>query len=621
MHKPDSRDRLSVPSFELKNGADKRQRPIESTPPKKLREEGAEASLEGTTLDKRFRILERVGQGGMSEVYKAEHIMLQKMVAIKVLHKQQEAEGIERFQQEAKAISSLDHRNIVKVYAFGASEQDRLYLAMDFLEGKSLSDILESEERLSWRKTVAYALQIAQGLEQAHTRGIVHRDLKPSNIIIETDEYNNEIVKVVDFGIAKLTQESGKEVKNLTQDGNTCGSPPYMSPEQCMGELADARSDVYSFGIMLYELLTGVRPITGRSALEMMQNHLEQTPAFFERSCPDAGIPNSLETIVRKCLQKERDDRYQSMAEIQKDLKLIGSYSDEENELEETNKKALGTTHEIERKERKKFVIAAAAAATTLAIGCSAVFYFCYLPQKELSDLKTSVEKMDLKDPKYIDKIGVQVPQLLNKLDEKQGKAPGMAVIRKLRKRINALPDGCNKWIGLSKLSEQFQRYGLEEEANDLINRAIGGLHIYGEEMRLKAKNYPEAQRALQHCVGLSIKYNKSKTFVLNVMNLLFTAYIHNDNFSRAEHISRSAIEYALDGGNDLERCGAYFNLANVLHATKRYSEAELAYRESWKYSNQLGNAALAKNIAVQLAENLRLQGKLEEAQSLQTQM
>lgn len=620
MPKPDSRDQITVPSIELRADSSL-QSHSKKTSLARNSGEANETSLEGTTLDKRFRILERIGHGGMSDVYKAEHIMLQKMVAIKVLHKQQELESIERFQQEAKAISTLDHRNIVKVYAFGASEQDRLYLAMDFLEGKSLSDILEAEQRLSWRRVVDYGIQIAQGLEQAHARGIVHRDLKPSNIIIEVDEYNNEVVKVVDFGIAKLTAESGKEVKNLTQDGNTCGSPPYMSPEQCMGELSDARSDVYSFGIMLYELLTGVRPISGRSALEMMTNHVEQTPEFFETTCPEATIPGSLETIVRKCLEKDRNDRYQSMLDIQRDLKQVGSNSDQESDLADSNQKALITRKDQEKQQRRRtMVLAAVLGSCILAISAALTCSF-YLPQKELTDLKTQVEKINLKNPKFPQEMKVLVPQLFDKLEKNHDSASKLSVVRKLKKRIVAQPDSTHKFLGVSELAELYRKLGLDAEATDLENLSVGGLLQYGTSTR-ERKDNAEAQRALTHCASLCSQYHKPRTVKLSVMNQLFAAYLHDGNFVKAEQVARESIEIA-QGGLPLEQCLAYFNLGNILIEVGKISAAELAYREAWKHCLTVYaiDSDLSKSISKQLINCLQKLGKTEELKSVLNQL
>src|SRR5579883_3021279 len=157
--------------------------------------------LIGSVIDGRFRIVSRLGKGGMSEVFKAEHLILQQMVALKVLlpRQQAKANSVDRFQQEAKAISSLDHPNIVKVHAFGVHQESRLYLAMDFLDGKSLSEVLEIEGALPWSRVLNLGIRIAEGLEHAHSRGIIHRDLKPSNIILQIDEKGNENPKIVDF--------------------------------------------------------------------------------------------------------------------------------------------------------------------------------------------------------------------------------------------------------------------------------------------------------------------------------------------------------------------------------------------------------------------------------------
>lgn len=573
-------------------------------------------SLEGVTLDKRFRVLERVGQGGMSEVYKAEHIMLQKMVAIKVLHKQQEIEGIERFQQEAKAISALDHRNIVKVYAFGASEDDQLYLAMDFLEGKSLSEILEDEQRLDWKRALSYALQIAQALEQAHSRGIVHRDLKPSNIIIEKDEYKNDIVKVVDFGIAKLTAESGKEVKDLTQDGNTCGSPPYMSPEQCMGERADARSDIYSFGIMLYELLSGIRPISGRTALELMTNHMERVPEFFVQVCPEAHVPDSLEAIARKCLEKAKEDRYQSMTEIQKDLELVGSSSDEELSLEDTNRKASEVSLATSRQKWLVKVIAAALAVIVacIAIGVALAFY---LPRKNIDDMKSKVFEINLTDKDFSHKLDEALPPLLSAYKANDDKASQISIVRKLRKQLEALPPSMEKWLALSHLSTYLPKVGLDQDVDPLQKRILSGM----QQLAAAAEQQGQADRAeeaYKQWLKLATQYEQSRTYILLIHHVLAAHYMNRNNVARAEHICRNAVRIS-EGAPEREQCSTYMSLGNVLMVAGRYAEAEGAFRESLKHclSFQGPDGDLTRNLTDLLSRSLRAQNKNAEAQKV----
>ncbi|MBX9573751.1 MAG: serine/threonine protein kinase [Candidatus Obscuribacterales bacterium] len=644
MSKPDSRDQLTVPTFE-RNGASKPQRQSESTPPTKLRSvSNEEKSLEGTTLDKRFRVLERIGAGGMSEVYKAEHIMLQKMVAIKVLHKQQELEGIERFQQEAKAISALDHRNIVKVYAFGANEDDRLYLAMDFLQGKSLADILEEETRLTWTRVIGYAIQIAEGLEQAHNRGIIHRDLKPSNIIIERDEYNNDIVKVVDFGIAKLTEDSGKEVKDLTQDGNTCGSPPYMSPEQCMGERADARTDIYSLGVMLYELLIGQRPITGRSPFEMMQNHLEQTPAFFKSANPEVFIPQAVEAIVRKCLEKDKTHRFSSMGDMLVDLKSVASDSAYENEssLQQTSRRPEKTAN-LQRKTLSILL--------TLTITGAGVFaYHSHLThQSNNNPWDKEIESIAAKDPNRFEKIIPIIERSLNDKIEIADPAKALLRVRKLQKEVQALSPNNRRYNLQQKLVEFYKKIGRTNEAKQFVAEIISGCKstAWLENFILANQTKKDEYETLELACKKALQLYKDDPAMLNsVLNkhcVLSTIYSDQGKFEDSINSARTALSLVQrreqnDSQNRaqpqnkhdlnlLAEISVLETLAAALQNAHKVNEAENVLLREWQICQTFAktqaagwepNSLMSKRIGGRLIENYLLQGKNAEAAEIQ---
>lgn len=281
----------------------------------------------GSTIDQRFLLLDHLGRGGMSVVYRARHLVLDRIVAVKLLHPKliNNEETRERFQQEARAASSLDHPNIIKVLAFGLDQGENPYLAMDFINGQSLSDYLQASvtgetvaERQEFVRRVF--MQICDALHHAHSRGIIHRDLKPSNCILTVDENAplsrdfNLVVKVVDFGVARILPQAGKLDRRLTKDGSTCGSPPYMSPEQCTGDSVDARSDIYSLGCMLYESVTGQRPFVADTAAELMLQHLKSEPQAPSELVK--AISPQLEQIILRCLAKSPVDRFQSMAEL-----------------------------------------------------------------------------------------------------------------------------------------------------------------------------------------------------------------------------------------------------------------------------------------------------------------
>lgn len=268
-------------------------------------------ALVGTTIAGRFEILSVLGSGGMSTVYKARHLLLDRVVAVKFIHAGNlHAKGIQRFQQEAKTATALNHPNIAAVREFGQDEQNRPYLVMDFVEGVSLQDAIDDAGgKLPVERVERIISQVCDGLKHAHDNGVIHRDLKPANIIITRNSDGEETAKIVDFGIAKLVDEE-KEA-NLTQTGEVFGTPNYMSPEQCLGKRADRRSDIYAMGCVTFECLTGLPPFLAESALQTLMSHVNDAPDFSTFKWP----PN-LHRAVQGCLEKKPEDRWQRIDEF-----------------------------------------------------------------------------------------------------------------------------------------------------------------------------------------------------------------------------------------------------------------------------------------------------------------
>ena len=280
----------------------------------------------GQIFADQYEILSVLGAGGMSVVYRAKHRLMDRIVAIKLLHDDSDKQAIERFKHEAKSSSSLKHQNIISIYDFGIVG-NQAYLVMDCLEGKNLSEILEKEERLSVDRAINIFRQTCHGLEHAHKNGILHRDLKPSNLVIIKGEDGTELVKIVDFGIAKLMPNAAMQQTRLTQTGDIFGSPLYMSPEQCQARPLDSRSDIYSLGCLMYEALTGVAPLRGETAYDTMTMHVSTTPAAFATVAPELKIDKSIEAMVFRCLEKKPEDRYQTIAELLADMPTVHSDS------------------------------------------------------------------------------------------------------------------------------------------------------------------------------------------------------------------------------------------------------------------------------------------------------
>ncbi len=267
----------------------------------------------GTLIAGKYRIVDEIGRGGMGIVYKAEDIILQRIVALKFLPAQWTAdpEARERFIHEARAASALDHPNICNIHEIGGAEDDRMYIAMAFYEGKSLREKIK-EGPLKQEEALGIAIQAATGMAKAHQKGIVHRDIKPANMLITSDG----VVKILDFGLAKLAGQ----VK-LTREGTTVGTVAYMSPEQAKGEAVDQRTDIWSLGVVLYEMLSGVLPFKGDYEQTLIHSILQQEPERLGRLRKD--LPAGLENIVFKLLSKNPADRYQSMDELLEDLRSV----------------------------------------------------------------------------------------------------------------------------------------------------------------------------------------------------------------------------------------------------------------------------------------------------------
>ena len=280
--------------------------------------------LIGTTLAGRYKIVGRVGTGGMGTVYRAEQAGLARSVALKVLKVEAsyDRETVSRFQREAKAMSMLLHANTVRVFDFGEDATGHLYLAMELLEGELLTSCSDREGPLDVRKAIEIVQQILRSLGEAHSKGLIHRDLKPDNIYLARIEGHAEsVVKVLDFGIAKVFRDDGKPMDQLeTQAGTVFGTPRYMSPEQAQGKPLDQRSDLYAVGVLLYQLLVGHPPFIDDDAVVVMAKHIREIPKPLSQAAPERPIPRSLERVVLRALAKDAKARPDSADEFDREL-------------------------------------------------------------------------------------------------------------------------------------------------------------------------------------------------------------------------------------------------------------------------------------------------------------
>lgn len=273
----------------------------------------------GKTVDKRYRVLSRLGVGGMGLVYKVEHIHLAKIAAMKVLHPDmaRDAEAVRRFRIEAQAVSRLDHPNIVQTFDFGQTD-DALYLVMEYLKGEDLAAIVKRDGTLPFERAARLFVQVCSALNEAHESGVIHRDLKPENIMVVQRRDGTEAAKVLDFGLAKLRERS--DTLGVTSGNQVIGTPYYMSPEQVRSEPLDLRTDLYSLGATLYRVLTGTPPFQAPTPMGVLTKHVTDPLELPRTRAPALDLPAIADAIVSRAMAKSPDDRYASAAEVGHDL-------------------------------------------------------------------------------------------------------------------------------------------------------------------------------------------------------------------------------------------------------------------------------------------------------------
>ncbi|HEY9715733.1 MAG TPA: serine/threonine-protein kinase, partial [Chroococcales cyanobacterium] len=280
--------------------------------------------LIGTLFAGKYSIEARLGVGGMSVVYKAVDVGLRREAAIKILSRQQleKETSMVRFQQEARAASNINHPGIVRIFEFGLSDDGQPFLAMEYVKGKTLSEEIELAGRMAPARAIGILTQTCQALDHAHRRGVVHRDLKPSNIMLVRGDKDEELARIVDFGIAKLEVADAESYK-LTQTGEIFGSPLYMSPEQCRGQRTNLRSDIYSLACVLYEMLTGEPPFVGVNVLDTMRRHIEEEPISLKERGVQYKHLAELSAVLKRAMAKDPARRYGSMEEFEADLTRV----------------------------------------------------------------------------------------------------------------------------------------------------------------------------------------------------------------------------------------------------------------------------------------------------------
>lgn len=331
----------------------------------------------GTVLEEKYRLESFLGQGGMCSVFRAEHLQLHRAVAVKVLRPALlvDPDAVRRFQREAQAVAVLSHPNIVEAYEFGLYDAQP-YLVIEYLEGRDLAQILQEDGPLSGERFLRIATQICDALAQAHSRGVIHRDLKPSNIMVLRDD----VVKVVDFGIARVLPESGKELQRLTQTGEVLGTVSYMAPERFNADVKqwdhDPRIDIYSLGCLLYEMLTGKSAFGNASPFEVIAMHFDADPQ------EDVKL-GTYQATVMKCLAKAPDERPHSADSVKKML-------------------LNPTSSHLKAKSKKQLAVSTGVSLTLLAVALG-VIVAIWLVSQLVPATDSSIEL----DPSYVKELAL----------------------------------------------------------------------------------------------------------------------------------------------------------------------------------------------------------------------
>ncbi|MEO0605498.1 MAG: serine/threonine-protein kinase, partial [Myxococcota bacterium] len=263
----------------------------------------------------RYEVDGVVGRGGMGTVYRARQVGLNRTVALKILHSQPHSDDAadfdKRFRREAETLAKFDHPNIVRIHDFGTTRSGRLFLVMELVEGPRLSDLVK-DVPMPAGELLPLILQVCQGLRYAHERGAVHRDLKPGNLLVKEHPGGRRQIKIVDFGLVKLVDEE----QTITREGLILGSPHYMAPEQLRGDTVDHRVDIYALGALLFRCLSGRYPFQRKNLAATMMGHLNEAVPRLSEAAPQVELPEGLEDLIARCMQKSPEDRFQTVDEV-----------------------------------------------------------------------------------------------------------------------------------------------------------------------------------------------------------------------------------------------------------------------------------------------------------------
>lgn len=513
--------------------------------------------LIGTVVSDRFEIHALIGSGGMGNVYKATQKIVERTVAVKVMHseKLQKREAVLRFQQEARAAGSLNHPNIVGFFDFGLTDDNVPFIVMDYIQGASLFDVLK-QSTLPLDRFINIFSQICDALEHAHSKGIIHRDIKPSNVMLVRNEDGSECVKILDFGIAKLLPRHDLPARvTLTQTGELFGSPQYMSPEQFAGLPLDTRSDMYSLGCVMYEALTGQAPVTADSIIELVQKHTNEPPAPMRSIKPDLDIPKQLEAVVFKTLEKDPEQRFPTMAVLKHNLEFVPKFAEAEKSAPPEPTIRLPRTADATRRRSTQIALGVALGSALIGgIAVAGMIYGLNPPgDTSLDDAFTRLKLVATQsfDPNNEERILEYTEKLRDSYAHQGIKKEALAYANDAvglarRMKIDGWR-GANQLLRKGQIEEQFHA----RESLDSYGYALSWLRTVSENNRAAGK--------------------------------------HAENLDGKQPIDATVVELARKQGGDPKFMATdLWNMAEDMHQAKLIDNAANAYEELLSLKDQL---------------------------------
>lgn len=601
--------------------------------------------LLGQTLADKYLILSLLGRGGMSSVYKTEHTLMKRMLALKVLHSHlaSDQNSLLRFQQEAWIAGTFSHPNVVQVHDFGREANGQVYLVMDLVEGRSLGDELEVVGRLSYDRAIEIFIQVAAGLAAAHNAGVLHRDMKPSNIMLTDGPDDQELARIVDFGIAKVL-DNENSLQRLTQTGEVFGSPLYMSPEQCQGKVLDKRSDIYSLGTVFYEALVGAPAHIGKTAMDTMRKHISEIPKPFGEVAPHVVIPPRLEEIIFCMLEKNPADRYSDMNEFIDDLQKLRSVPDQRASI---GGRVAMVKREFARRHRIISKLITVGVIVTVLFAFAGIYaYPTFISigwQKNLRNAQTQFDRSELKQAQHYAVKALEWAEKLN--DGGMAKSKTLELLARIYKKEGNYVEMQQARLQQQRIiqNELTQNYGvtnaeLERMANSALAEAAEPMKEGGDPetyeqviYRLNAaaalcnqhNHNAFAEKLIKKAIELRESASGKNAAALPAMyGLLAATCVQQQKFKEAEKYFARQLEIARVCGGK-EKSGlilAECNMVRVYTAKGQIAEGEALAKEALSLAeSECGSDGdLVKTCLEDYAALLRAAGRDNEALPLE---